>query len=96
MRVAARAFDLEAGAFHGCQMRAARDEGDVGARLRQRRTESAPDATSADHCNLHPILPTVQIRVEMRADIALMSRKRNAFVLASWWRALQNERTRMS
>ena len=36
-------------------MRAARDEGDVGARLGQRRTKSAPDAAGADNRNTHGI-----------------------------------------
>jgi len=52
MDVAAGAQNLQASAFHGGQMRAARDEGDVGAGLCQRCTKSASDAAE----RLLPIL----------------------------------------
>jgi hypothetical protein len=53
MDVAARALNLQTLALHGGQMRAARDEGDVGACFRQRRTKSASDAAGADNRNPH-------------------------------------------
>ena len=53
MGVAERAGDLQASALHGGEMRAARDEGDIGARLRQRRAESPTDPAGADNRNTH-------------------------------------------
>ena len=55
MGVAARALDPEALALHRREMRAARDEGDVGARLRQRRAESPSDAARANDCDPHEL-----------------------------------------
>jgi hypothetical protein len=57
MGIAARAFYHQAPALHGGQMGAARDEGDVGSRLGQRRTKSPSDATGADNCYTHGISP---------------------------------------
>ena len=56
MDVAAAALDLQAGALHGGEMGAARDEGDVGARLRQRRAKSAANSAGADNRDTHQIL----------------------------------------
>src|SRR5262249_305095 len=56
MGLAAAALDLEAGALHGGEMRAARDEGDIRAGLRQCCSKTAPDAAGADHCNPHQLL----------------------------------------
>jgi hypothetical protein len=53
MGFAAAALDFQPLALHGGQMRAARDEGDVGSRLGQRRTKPAPNASSADNRNTH-------------------------------------------
>ena len=58
MGVAERAGDLQPGALHGGEMRAARDEGDVGARLRQRRAESPTDPAGADNRNTHEFSPS--------------------------------------
>ena len=53
MSVAARAVDPEAFALHGREVRAARDEGDVGACFRQRRTVSASDPAGANNRDTH-------------------------------------------
>ena len=55
MGVAAAAFDLQARALHGGEMRAARDEGDIGAGLRQRRTKAPSDPAGADNRNPHEV-----------------------------------------
>ena len=57
MGIAARAVHSQALALHRGEMRAARDEGDVGACLRQCRAKSASDAAGADHRNPHQFLP---------------------------------------
>ena len=58
MGVAARALNFQAIALHGGEMRAARDEGDVGARLGQRRAKPASDAAGADNRNTHGVFLT--------------------------------------
>ena len=59
MGVAARALDFQSLALHGGQMRAARDEGDIRARLRQRRAKAAANAAGSDYRNTHGIFPLV-------------------------------------
>jgi hypothetical protein len=53
MDVAAGAQNLQASAFHGGEMRPARDEDHVGAGLCQRCTKSASDAAGTNNCNTH-------------------------------------------
>jgi hypothetical protein len=55
MGVAARALNFQSVALHGGEMRAPRNERDVGAGLRQRRTEATSDAAGADNCNPHGV-----------------------------------------
>ena len=55
MGLAAAALDPQPLGLHGGQMGAARDEGDLGARLGQRRAKSASDAAGADNRNTHGI-----------------------------------------
>ena len=69
MRVAARALDLEALALHGREMRAAGDEGDVGARLGQRRAKAAADAARSDYRDTHRTLP-ITIRPALQVATA--------------------------
>ena len=57
MDVAALALELEALALHRLEMRAAGDEGDVGAGLGQRRAIAAADAARSDYCDTHRMLP---------------------------------------
>jgi hypothetical protein len=56
MAFAATALDLQAMAFHGGQMRAAGDEGDVGASLGQRHTKPAANTSGTDNRNTHGFL----------------------------------------
>ncbi len=56
MGLAAAALDFQALLLHGGKMGAARDKGDIGARLGQRRAESTSDTSSADNRNPHRIL----------------------------------------
>jgi len=60
MDVAAGAQNLQASAFHGGQMRAARDEGDVGTGFRERRAETASDAAGADNRDPHGATPSIR------------------------------------
>ena len=57
VRVAARALDLQSLALHRREMRAAGDEGDIGARLGQRGAEAAADAARSDYRDPHATLP---------------------------------------
>ncbi len=57
MGVAAWALDFQSLALHGRKVRAARDKGDIGACLGQRRAESATDPAGADDRNAHGFLP---------------------------------------
>ena len=57
VRVAARALDFQSLALHGREMRAAGDEGDVGARLGQRRAKGAAHAARSDYRDTHVTLP---------------------------------------
>ena len=61
MGVAAGAADFQARALHGGEMGAARDEGDIGARFRQRRAESATDPAGADNRNTHEFSPWLDV-----------------------------------
>ncbi len=53
VRIAARTVDPQPVLLHGGEMGAARDEGDVGAGMRQRRPISASDAAGADNRDPH-------------------------------------------
>ena len=55
MGVAARALNFQTIALHGREMRAPRNESDVGARLGQRRAETTSDAAGADNRNTHGV-----------------------------------------
>jgi hypothetical protein len=57
MDIAARTADFQSCAFHGGQMGAACDEGDIAARFRQRRAESTADPAGADNRNTHGFSP---------------------------------------
>ena len=57
MALAAAALNSQALALHGGQVRAARDEGDVGAGFCQRHAKSASDSAGADNCNTHGFSP---------------------------------------
>jgi hypothetical protein len=61
MGVAARALDFQANALHGGQMGAAREEGDIGPRLGQRRAKSPTDAAGADNRNTHGCSPQLNV-----------------------------------
>jgi hypothetical protein len=69
MGVAALALHPQPLALHRGQMRAARNEGDVGACLRQGRAEPASDAARADHRNPHQFLPD-HVRPSSALDVS--------------------------
>jgi hypothetical protein len=60
MGLAATALDFQSLLLHGGKMRAARDEGDIGARFRQRRAKSPADPSGADNRNPHEIPPRLK------------------------------------
>jgi hypothetical protein len=51
-------LNFQSVALHGGEMRAPRNERDLGAGLRQRRTEATSDAAGADNCNPHEVFLT--------------------------------------
>src|SRR5947209_11160592 len=83
MNVAAGALNFQPFALHGGKMSAACDEGDVGAGLGQRRTETASDATRADNRDTHEIFPLLlelgttaaQVRINACAHLVKFGRR---------------------
>src|SRR3981081_1407609 len=61
MGLAPSALDFQSTALHGGKMGAARNEGDIGARLGQCRAESTTDPAGADNRDTHGISPDLDV-----------------------------------